>query len=215
MTAGRTLPDLTAEQQLSNLQKEYDLVNSNFRQLADIRFKLLGFVPFVGGAANALLIQNALFPGKEKAPNYPLALLVGTVGFLVTFAIVMYDQRNSQFYNALIGRAKYLEARLGFPNARERDQSGGQFTERPTNRRRMLGLFPAKHDSALALIYASVLGLWFFTFVYAALGALGTLQVKTAEMYAGISAGVVGLIFWIDLLRLDRTWQKLWEKLWP
>jgi hypothetical protein len=176
------------------------MVNANFRQLADIRFKLLAFVPLLGGAANYVLSQSALNPTSANPPHFGLSLLGGVIGFLVTFGIVMYDQRNSQLYNSLFGRAKQLEGRLGI--------TGGQFAGRPAASRRLLGLFLAKHDHALALIYASVLGSWFFPIVYSGLMTVGLFEDHYKRVAAVASALVVGLIFLIDLLRLDGAWRR-------
>jgi hypothetical protein len=138
-----------------SLRAEYAEVNANFRMLADIRFKLLAFVPTISGAGIALV---------RWAPDPPATLLLGVCGFIVTFALTAYDQRNSQLYNDLVSRAKFLEAQL---NAPARSSSpGGQFTERPQRSRKLLGL-ALWHDFALALVYAVALGGWLFVIVAA------------------------------------------------
>jgi hypothetical protein len=38
-----------------------------------------------------------------------VVVLVSVFGFLATLGITLYDQRNSELYNALIHRAKYVE----------------------------------------------------------------------------------------------------------
>jgi len=185
-----------ANPEFAALQQEYEIVNANFRQLADIRFKLLAFVPLLGGAANYVLSQSALNPTSINPPHYGLSMLGGFFGFLVTFGIVMYDQRNSQLYNALYGRAKQLEGRMGITD--------GQFQGRPGASRRLLGLILAKHDRALALIYASILGSWFFPIVYSGLKTVGLFEDHYKRVAALGAALVAGLIFLVDLLRLDR-----------
>jgi hypothetical protein len=190
------------ESELATLQKEYEQVNGNFRQLADIRFKLLAFVPALGGAANYVLTEGVLNADQQKAIHWGLALLAGIVGFLVTLAVVLYDQRNSQLYNSLLGRAKRLEGMLGLPHSVRPCELGGQFAERPEASRRLLGILLAKHDPALAIIYGSILGSWFFPIVYSALVPLGVAE-DPRKIYALGSAAVVGAVFWFDLMRLD------------
>jgi len=73
-----------------------------YRQLAEIRFKLLAFVPTLSGAAVALLTEATI----DRWEKVSLASL----GFLVTLGIVIYDQRNTQFYNGAISRAQYIES---------------------------------------------------------------------------------------------------------
>ncbi|MGE4032506.1 MAG: hypothetical protein AB7I08_20000 [Thermoleophilia bacterium] len=68
------------------------------------RFTLLAFVPTVSGAAIALLGAGDL--EREKT-------VLAAIGLLVTFGILLYDQRNTQFHNGAISRAKHLERLLG------------------------------------------------------------------------------------------------------
>ncbi len=87
-----------------NIRLDYEQTNEYFRMLSDIRFKLLGLVPTVTGVAVSLLSGN---------PNYYTTLTVGIMGVLITVGIVMYELRNTQFYNAAVHRAKWLEVSLG------------------------------------------------------------------------------------------------------
>ena len=154
-----------------NLRAEYAEVNANFRMLADIRFKLLAFVPAISTAGIALV---------RWAPEPPMTLLLGVCGLIVTFALTAYDQRNSQFYNALVSRARFLEAQLNLParcsSASVCEEPGGQFTDRPEGTRELFG-FILWHDFALALVYAVALGGWVFVIVAAFLQGLLSSQV--------------------------------------
>jgi hypothetical protein len=139
------------------LRLDYEQSLETYRQLADIRFKLLALVPTVSTAGVALLARAAAIPRWEK-------LGLASVGFLATLGIVLYDQRNTQFYNGAIGRAQELERELGLrPTGGDRE--GGLFRSRrehPT--RRLFGL-PFGHDLGLALVYCPVLGAWVFVAV--------------------------------------------------
>ena len=197
------------------IQMEYDQVNNNFRMLADIRFKLLALVPPLGGVA-IFALSTMASPKDLKASEYALALLVSVLGFLATLGITFYDQRNSELYNALGGRANYLEHHAGLelnPDAEpSKAKPAGQFLERPKPTRHLLGLFLMKHDRGLALIYGSVLGAWFFPILSASLGWANSLGWAKAERYRawvplGVAAAMV-IIFIVELLRLDDTFSE-------
>ncbi|MCB9354237.1 MAG: hypothetical protein H6575_06690 [Lewinellaceae bacterium] len=70
--------------------------------LSDIRFKLLGLVPFATGIA---------FSFSEEKGIPVNSFVIGFLGLIVTVGIIFYDQRNTEIYNGLIGRAKDLEKR--------------------------------------------------------------------------------------------------------
>jgi Domain of unknown function (DUF4440) len=132
---------------------DYEQTVETYRQLADIRFKLLAFVPTLSGVAVALLAGERL--------DELLRVALGGLGFFVTLGIVLYDQRNTQFYNGAIGRARYLENALDFGAFGTDDHRGlfGSRADHPT--RRFFGL-PVGHDLGLALIYSAALGGWVF-----------------------------------------------------
>ena len=112
---------------------DYEQTLETYRQLTDIRFKLLAFVPALSGAAIALLTRSEI-DGLEGVG------LAG-LGFVVTLGIALYDQRNTVFYNGAIGRAKFLEWRLGL------ERFGGD---------RHRGLFGSRGDlRGLALAWAA------------------------------------------------------------
>jgi hypothetical protein len=138
---------------------EYTEVNQNFRMLADIRFKLLAIIPTLGGVAIFLLSR---MQQSEPKLGYSLLFLISGLGLLTTLGVVFYDQRNSELYNALDGRAKELEKDLKL--------YGGQFTHRPRRNRYLFRSVELGHDSGLALIYGTVLGAWFYPLVSTFLG---------------------------------------------
>jgi len=203
----RSIVHPTPEGTDPKIQMEYDQVNENFRMLADIRFKLLALVPPLGGVAIFALSKMA-GPEDLKPSQYALVLLVSVLGFLATLGITFYDQRNSELYNALGGRANHLEYRAGLdlnPNLEpSKKKSAGQFLERPKPERRLMGIpiFLMKHDRGLALIYGSVLGAWFFPIVYAGLGWAKAPDRSRAWVAIGVASAMV-IIFIGELLRLD------------
>lgn len=197
------------------VQMEYDQVNNNIRALADIRFKLLALVPPLSGAATFALSRT--LASDLKPSQYAIGLVVSVLGFLVALGLTIYDQRNSEIYNGLGGRAHHLEHRAGLeadPLFRPQpERVGGQYLEKPATKRYLLRLVLAKHDIGLALIYGSVLGAWFFPIVYALLALLaawsGSFDSRVPLSWrANIALGIAVLmvvVFVVDLIRLDGT----------
>ncbi len=77
----------TAEVEL--LKHIYSEVNSNYRNLADIRFKLLGLVPAASIIAWAELI-NKIAP--DSLHNAVSGLVVSLLGIRITYGIRIYDK---------------------------------------------------------------------------------------------------------------------------
>jgi hypothetical protein len=190
-----------------NLKWEYEEVSQNFRLLAEIRFKLLAFIPPLGGVAIYLL--SHLAERSESGVQLLLALISGA-GFLVTLGLTSYDQRNSELYDGLLARAKFLEGELKLkanPSARvdianANSNARGQFRERPPREKKLFGLIRLGHDNGLALIYGSVLGAWFFPLIVTLLAGLGLQATLRFAIGAGVAAVMV-IVFVAELLRLD------------
>ncbi|MCB0189101.1 MAG: hypothetical protein KDE31_32755 [Caldilineaceae bacterium] len=128
--------------------------------LADIRFKLLAFVPTLAGV-------SIVFLGTNAAPQ--TALAVGLLGFIVTIGITFYDIRNTQFYDAIVHRARSLEALLDLPICSKEKPTGGLFNERPGRALKSLGIFAIWHDQGLAMVYGAALGGWALMIAYSSL----------------------------------------------
>ncbi len=169
---------------------EYDQINNNFRMLAETRFKLLAFVPTLSGAAVYLLSKMTAGAGSD----YSIVGFISVLGFLATLGITFYDQRNSELYNLLVARGGELERMFDPPMK--------NFAGRCRAGRFLLGLARMKHDTGLALIYAPVLGAWFFPLVDAILRGSG-FSPTTARVAALLSASLVSVVLFIQFLHLD------------
>lgn len=181
--------------QIELLKLDYERTLATYQQFAEIRFKLLAFVPALSAAAIALL-TTADVSGWTTST-------LGATGFVVTLGIVLYDQRNTQFYNGAISRAQHLEVELGLKRF-EDDEHFGLFGSREDHRdRRLLGL-PVRHGLGLGLVYSAVLGAWMF----AALLPMAPNHPWIGALGATIVAGVLLVQFeWNDgrLKRLRRS----------
>jgi hypothetical protein len=166
-----------------------------FKTLADIRFKLLAFVPTISGAAIVLLSKDFATTNENAA----LGLIAGLLGLVVTLGVVFYDQRNSQISNATFFRLQWLETQLGMGGR-------GQFTTRPGRDLRLLELWTIWHDRGLALIYGSALGAWFFPIVQSVLLLFRIDQIwgMTRNGASAVSAALFALFFIVEMHRLDR-----------
>ena len=194
------------------LELEYEQINENIRFLADVRFKLLALVPALGGVAVFILARRVGLQSGEVTSSSLLEFLsvvvFAVLGFLATLGVTLYDQRNSELYNALIHRARHLELQFGVSSSpggtkRRRDGSpfphGGQYRERPKKERRFI--FKAGHDLALALIYGPLLGAWLFPISYT-VARFAALRHEYALAGSVILAGIgaAGFAWWLIVL---------------
>jgi hypothetical protein len=176
---------------------DYEQVVGIITLLTDVRFKLLALVPTISGTAVGLLTSTDLEPTTQ--------VVLAMLGFVVTLGIVFYEQRNTQFYNNAIGRAEYLEKELRLGTA-PGDAEGGYFRSRAREPRKFLGVVPMRHDRALGLIYASVLGAWAFAAVAAIFRPLAA-----AAVGAGVALLLFGEFEWHDgTHKRIRDWIRRW-----
>ena len=124
------------------LLKLYGEVCGSWRALVDVRFKLLGLVPAVSVAVLAALLLRRPADGPDPVAG----LIIALFGLMVTGAITVYDQRNSQLHDELISRARRIEHELGI--------AVGQFLGRPKPWRFV------NHGVALAAIYGAAATAW-------------------------------------------------------
>jgi hypothetical protein len=142
------------------LLKLYGEVCNSWRTLTDVRFKLLGLVPIVSG-----LFLIRLLSGDGLSPTVKAGIAL--FGLAVTFALWMYEVRNSELYDDLVSRGRRIETELGISTGHFRGRLNPLF-------RYMLGSLGLRvriqHDSAINLIYtASVVG-WLLALVTIVLG---------------------------------------------
>ena len=129
----------------------YGEVCSSWRELVSVRFKLLALVPTVSVFALVALLTRG---------QPPTAVTVGICcfGSVVTAALLLYDQRNSQLHDELISRGRRIESELGVVT--------GLFLGRPGS----WGI--VKHDIALLIIYTTSLAAWLSALVWVLLTRL-------------------------------------------
>ena len=117
----------------------YAEVVGSWKDLHEVRFRLLGLLPLV-------TIGTLTFASGEGSRLALWSLAVFALGLCVSFGLFIYDKRNSELYDDLISRGRKIEAELAILN--------GVFRGR---------LDPKgwiRHDVATNLIYASVMVGW-------------------------------------------------------
>ncbi len=187
------------------LQLDYKQTTAYFHALAETRFKLLALLPITTGTAIVVL---------DEGTSDSLTLAVGLLGFVASFGLLVYDQRNTELYDRMQRRAKILEVELGFvPFFDERDRSelnlrpadvkfmGGPFLDRPRRGRSFYGL-PLWHDLGLALVYSATLAGWVYLISSACARLLGASATLGSARSFGM-ASLVGAITFVGLMALD------------
>ena len=148
-----------------NHELDYEQTIEYIKLLTDIRFRLLVFTPVASGIT--IVLSEYIFK------NNGMAFVIGVLGFVATFGIINYDQRNSQIYDSATERAARLEKELNLPQLlKDPRKDGGLFNERPGRSRNLLGLVLAWHDRGLALVYSASLSGWFFLIIYSLLNII-------------------------------------------
>lgn len=135
--------------------KDHAATMDLYKTLVDIRFKLLTFVPTVTTVAVGIVS----FGRQQVTFDRGTTLVVGAAGVLASWAIVLYEVRNSQIHDRAVHRLKHLEKVLGFVPSYGAVPPQGMFHERGEGSP-FLGLFRPKHDLALSMVYGIVLTLW-------------------------------------------------------
>jgi hypothetical protein len=139
-------------QEVQILKISYDQVCTIWRTLLDVRFKLLGLVPFV---SVSVMLVTAPGTGAEVILRGTSLSIVGGVGLLATLGLIIYEARNSELYNDLISRGRRIEAEIGLQN--------GIFLGRPGAKVKVIS-----HTPAIFLVYfASLLG-WLYVIFHSA-----------------------------------------------
>lgn len=171
------MADDTMDKLLCDCQHTID----QFKMLADIRFKLLAFFPTLSGAAIAYF-------AKPDSPE--VSLVVVALGFFVTTGITFYDIRNTQFYDAAVHRARWLESILDLPICTQDEMTGGLFNERPRHKLKYFGIIEIWHDRGLSFAYGAALGGWSYIIVISCLHYFPLLD----KRFVFLVAAMIGLL---------------------
>lgn len=140
-----------SSEKIELLKSIYSEVCATWRSLHDIRFKLLGLVPFVTVGVLVVILPGS---GSGEHLSSWYAKIIPSVGLLVTIGLLIYDTRNSELYDDLISRGRRIEAELGIQT--------GIFRGRRTPKRALIN-----HGTATGLIYGAAIFGWALSIVAA------------------------------------------------
>jgi hypothetical protein len=183
-------------------QTDYVQTATYFHELASVRFKLLAFVPVLTGAGLTL---------ADKLQTPSLVFALGLFGFLSILGIVIYDQRNSQIYNAMQCRAKSLEALMDFPPLNkkkvltEKMKRGGAFLDRPRRTLKLFGILTIWHDLGLAIIYSANLAVWSYLTGISFVKVVFPSHLGLGSLLVIASSTALAIVILFSLLRLDEA----------
>lgn len=146
-----TLEHTKNSNQAADILKElYGETNSNYRNLTDIRFKLLGFVPAVSIIAWTELLDKAKV---DTIPSAAIGLIITFLGIRIAYGVRIYDKRNDELYNDLISRGRKIEEELGVHTAIFKGRLKGTSKDKIFKK-------VINHGRGLDLIYSSVFSGW-------------------------------------------------------
>jgi hypothetical protein len=126
-----------------------------WKQLVDIRFRLLALVPIASLVALAVAADKVAAGGRSLRLSLAGLALVGLV---VTAGLCVYDRRNTELHNDLVSRIRRLEAELGVHTGIMRGRLD------PTRRL-------VQHGTATKLIYGASAVAWLGAAVIMAVAA--------------------------------------------
>ncbi|GAB2554700.1 hypothetical protein [Spirosoma areae] len=174
-------------QEFDRLKIDYENTVKYIFHLSEIRFKLLGFLPI----ATVIAFK---FTEIKNSPSQ--SITIGLFGLVVTLGILYYDQRNTEIYDAYVGRAKEIELLMN--ESRE-----GTFGSRASRGRKLFGYFSMWHDKGLALIYSSVFCIWFFVIFDSVRFIIIKNDSHTLELLILFGSFVLSFLIYVELIRQD------------
>lgn len=135
-------PGVPREQRPETLRLLYGEVNAAWRQLTEVRFKLLGLIPAASVLLLVTLVERA---GAAQTLDALVGSAVALFGLVITAALYTYHLRNDELYDDMISRGRRIELELGIES--------GLFRGRRTPGRRLPGGLVVRHGIATRWLY--------------------------------------------------------------
>jgi len=140
----------------------YKEICNTWRQLVDVRFKLLALLPIVSITVIINIIDSDMHLYGQ--------LLVCAMGLIFTYGIRLYDKRNTELYDQLISRGRKIEEEQGIDNGLFMGRKGsGNYYFFDLK----LPLTKIQHDTGLTVIYGTCYLAWIAVIVILTLKAYG------------------------------------------
>ena len=164
------------------LRLEYERQVASFRDLTDIRFKLLALVPTLSGAAVALL------KGQQAAVTL---IAVGVLGVSATLGVLVYELRNSEIRRGAARADRRARTGAARRSARDGPAEGRAEALRAPPARALARARPRLRSRARRLVYLVV---W---------GILDAANAGHAREIGVAIGAVAGLVVLLEVLRID------------
>lgn len=161
------------------LELDYKTAFEAWRQMVDIRFKLLALLP----VATVVGVSQKLPYGASVA------------GLMFIVGLSVYEIRNTQIHDALAKRLVELEGLLG-GGALPQEVRAQTFSGRPQVHLRAFGLVKLWHNRSIGIIYGASAAAWTWR--------LCSSWPPIPPVLSAASASIVGLLFHFEMIRLSR-----------
>ncbi|WP_344935111.1 hypothetical protein [Sphaerisporangium flaviroseum] len=169
------------------LELDYKTTFDAWRQLVDIRFKLLALIP----------VASVVGVSQDIPSGACAAALIFVIGLAV------YEIRNTQVHDALGKRLMDLERMLGDGNA-DGDQRGfGPFSTRPQASLHAFGVLRIWHNRSIGIVYGTSAAAWFWRFVTS--WQLDWPFVLRGQIWSTIATLIVGAVIYREIVRLSNV----------
>ena len=142
-------PQRSPPEDVEVLLAVYAEVCSNWRQLTEVRFKLLALLPPIAAIGLVGVVSRE---GPTAGLSVAARIGLACFGLLVTLGLYVYDKRNNTLYDDLVSRARRAEYELGVHT--------GAFLGRVKPKQTVRSLIFVKHNVATRLVYFTVMGSW-------------------------------------------------------
>ncbi|GAA3348920.1 hypothetical protein GCM10020358_69210 [Amorphoplanes nipponensis] len=185
--AEEKLDPSTSNAELSRLAElDYKTTFDAWRQLVDIRFKLIALVP-----TGSMVGVAQVLPWPAYA-----------AGMLFLCGITLYEIRNTQVHDALGKRLVQLDGEFANLESTPRPAGGGPFSTRPSGRLRLFGVFSVWHNRAIAIVYATSIAAW--TWRLLASWRINIHFASNGRGLAALGAAIIWMMTYREIIRLSK-----------
>jgi len=165
------------------LKLEYKTAFDAWRQMVDIRFKLLALIPI----ATVVGVSQILPPGACAA------------GIVFVAGLATYEVRNTQIHDTLAKRLVQLERLISEELAPSDVARVRTFTGRPPGTLRGFGFFRIWHNRSIGIIYGTAAAAWMWRF--ATSWTIDLPYVPKGNVWSAVGSIILGVVLYIEIVR--------------
>lgn len=169
------------------LELDYKTTFDAWRQLVDIRFKLLALLP----VASVVGVSQNLPAGACAA------------AFIFVIGLAVYEIRNTQIHDVLGKRLIDLEPLLGEGDADGDRRGFGPFSTRPQASLHAFGVLRIWHNRSIGIVYGTSAAAWLWRFLTS--WQLGWPFILKGQFWPTLASLVVGVAVYREIVRLSEV----------